>query len=95
MNGNLIEVSGTGAWKLLQVADATTGELIIEKKFYKADFDQVIQDPRYSPYIDALLECAMVKKMSTDANIDIDAESYEEVRSIAMGLSDELIDPEA
>jgi recombination protein RecA len=95
MNGNLIEVSGTGAWKLLQVADATTGELIIEKKFYKADFDQVIQDSRYSPYIDALLECAMVKKMSTDADIDIDAESYEEARSIAMGLSDELINPEA
>tara|TARA_Y100000310_G_scaffold278739_2_gene297430 strand:+ start:10309 stop:11502 length:1194 start_codon:yes stop_codon:yes gene_type:complete len=95
VNGNLIEVSGTSAWKLLQVADAATGELIIEKKFYKADFDQVIKDPQCSPYIDALLERAMVKKMSADEDINIDAESYEEIRSIAMGLSDELIDPEA
>jgi recombination protein RecA len=91
----LIEVSGTSAWKLLQGADAATGEIVFEKKFYKADFDKVIQDPEYSHYIDGLLESAMVKKMSADDAVDIDPEAYEEIRSIAMGLSEEIIDPEA
>ena len=92
--GRIIEVSGTSTWKLLQVCDASTGEVLIEKKFYKTDFNKVIQDPKYSSYVDTLLEHAMIKKMSSDDCVDIDPESYEEVRSVALDLELESISPE-
>ena len=88
--GKLIELSGTGAWKKLMVADATTGAVIVEKKFYKADFDTVINDPEYSHFIDALLEDALVRRSKES----IDLESYEEVRAAALEIEDELISPE-
>jgi recombination protein RecA len=91
--GKLIEVSGSGSWKSLTVVDEKTGELLAEKKFYKADFDQVMRDPEYSSYIDDLLETVLVRNLSND--IDIDPESYEEIRAVAMELSDDIVDPEA
>ena len=42
-----------------------------------------MKDPEYSEYIDGLLEKAMVKKLHND-DPDIDHESYEEMRSIAL-----------
>lgn len=49
-------VSGTSAWRLLQVTDETTGEVLIEKKFYKSDFDAIMKDPAYKPFIDKIIE---------------------------------------
>ena len=72
-------------------ANVSTGELIIEKKFRKNEFDDVINHPEYGPYIDDLLERCMVKKFNQD-ELDIDTESYEEMRSIADAMID--IDPE-
>jgi len=92
VNGQLLEVSGTGSWKSFTIVDEKTGEMLVEKKFYKADFNHVMNDPEYSDYIDKLLECALVRKLSVD--IDIDPESYEEVRAIAMELSTDVLDPE-
>lgn len=86
----LIEMSGTGAWKKLTVFSQKTGELIIEKKFYKADFDSVVDDPEYSPYIEAMLEDALVRKSQQS----VDLESYEEVRAAALEIEDDLISPE-
>ena len=93
-DGKMLEISGTGAWKTLIVSDSKTGEVIAEKKFYKADFIDVINDPDYAGYIDALVEGAMVRKMTSDEGIEIDPESYEEVKSVAAMLGDEVIDPE-
>ena len=84
-----IEVSGSGQWKKLEVVDNKSGELLIEKKFRKKDFHLIISE--YPLIINELVESAMTKKMGND--IDIDHESYEEMRS----LSDSLecaIDPE-
>ena len=92
-DGNVIQISGSGAWKSLIVTDTKTGEVLVEKKFYKADFADVMIDPQYSGYIDAMLEGAMVRKMTSDEGIEIDTESYEEVKSIAAMLGDEIIDP--
>ena len=50
----LIEMSGTGAWKKLTVFSQDTGEVLIEKKFYKADFKEVWEDPEFKPYIDVV-----------------------------------------
>lgn len=49
-----IMVEGTGAWKTFTVTDGKTGEVLIEKKFYKQEFDQILYNPEYSKYMDAL-----------------------------------------
>tara|TARA_Y100000992_G_scaffold293687_1_gene252592 strand:- start:439 stop:1617 length:1179 start_codon:yes stop_codon:yes gene_type:complete len=86
----LIEMSGTGAWKKLTVYSQDTGEVLVEKKFYKADFCDVVNDPEYGPYIEAMLEDALVRKSQQS----VDLESYEEVRAAALEIEDELISPE-
>ena len=85
-NGYQIEVSGTGAWKHLNVYDQA-GEMIVDKKFYKSNFDEIIDHPEFGKYIDMLLEKAMIRK-NNDDEPDIDAESYEEVKAI----HDEIMD---
>jgi recombination protein RecA len=77
-------LSGTGSWKSFTVMDCDTGELIIEKKFHKPKFNDIMTNPEYSKYIDDLLEAAMVKRFNEDPDINID--SYEEVRSIALEI---------
>ena len=81
---NKIELSGTGAWKSLLVHNQKTGEVLAEKKFYKADFADVWKDPVYSSYVDNLLEATMVRKMESSEFLDIDPESYEEIRSLSI-----------
>jgi tRNA U34 5-carboxymethylaminomethyl modifying enzyme MnmG/GidA len=76
----------------LTVANSKTGELVIEKKFYKADFDKIMSDPEYAGYIETLLKHALVKKMTSEFDLEIDHESYEEVRSIALDMEEELGD---
>lgn len=94
IGSNEICIAGSGAWKTLTVANTDTGEIVAEKKFYKADFGDVWKDPAYREYIDDLLELAMVSKMSNDDEAHVDVESYEEVRSVALQV-DDAIDPEA
>ena len=85
-------IAGTGAWKTITVSSAETGEVINEKKFYKADFDEVMEDEFFGSYVDGLLELALVR--IDDSNSVVDLESYEEVRSIALQIEDGILDPE-
>ena len=55
----------------------------------------LLKNPEYKKYIDQLLSLAMVRKLSDSEEIDVDTESYEEIRSIAMDGEEFLIDPEA
>jgi protein RecA len=93
INGEEVAVSGTGAWKTLTVSSPDTGEVKLEKKFYKQDFGDVMYSAEYGGYVDALLKAALVKEFDPQ-DMNIDSESYEEVRTIAMGLEEELILPE-
>lgn len=93
VNGRKVEIGGTGAWKTLTVTNEETGEILVDKKFYKAEFDKIVEDPEYSDYIDDLLEAAMAKKKSSEP-ADIDPESYEEVRSVAMEVDVSDVSPE-
>ena len=86
VNGYTIEVSGTGAWKHLNVYDKQ-GEQIVEKKFYKAQFDEIINHPEYGQYVDMLLEKAMIRKNETE-DPDIDVESYVEIEEVAKQVMD-------
>lgn len=49
--GKDINIEGTGSWKLLRVSDSATGEVIVEKKFYKAEFGDVMKDPKTAPWV--------------------------------------------
>ena len=86
IDGYGIEVSGTGAWKNL-IVYSPEGELIVDKKFYKADFDQLMFDDIHGPWIDKLLEKAMIRKNQTD-DPDIDPESYSEVEEVSKQVMD-------
>lgn len=86
IDGNTIEIGGSGAWKSLNVWDSN-GEEILEKKFYKAEFNQIMEHPEYGPYIDALLEKAMIRKNSID-DPDIDPESYTDISAVAEHVMD-------
>ena len=85
INGQTIEVGGNGAWKTLNVW-SEDGEEIVEKKFYKADFHEIINHPEYGQYVDLLLEKAMIRK-NQDDEMNIDPESYVEVEAVANELS--------
>jgi recombination protein RecA len=92
INGEEVTVSGTGAWKTLTITCPKTGKVKSEKKFYKQDFGDVMYSEEHGPYVDALLKATLVKEFSPQ-EMDIDPESYEEVRTIAMGLEEELLIP--
>ena len=83
IDGKEVAVRGTGAWKSLVVTDTDTGEILVEKKFHKPKFNEIMNNPDYKGYVDSLLERAMIKKMN-NSEFDIDAESYEEIRSISL-----------
>ena len=42
INDKEVCLSGTGAWKCLTVTDIETGEILIEKKFHKPKFDEIM-----------------------------------------------------
>ena len=90
-----ISIAGTGSWKTLTVSDTNTGEILVEKKFYKAEFDKVLEDPQYSKYCEMLISKAFTRVMSDEKNTDFDAESYEEVRAVSLEVGQEIVDPEA
>jgi len=89
-DGKLLSLSGLGGWKSLTVVDKSTGEVLTEKKFYKADFINVINDEEYKDYIDAIVDSAMKAKLGIVDNMDIDAESYEEMKQLSQTLTDDL-----
>ncbi len=89
-----IALEGTGAWKTLVVKNTKTEKVILEKKFYKADFGEVWADPKYKPFVDIVFNNAFAEKTGNNAkNADIDAESFEEIRQISLSLEEEMFDP--
>jgi len=86
----LYKIEGGGAWKTISMTDTNTGELIAEKKFYKANFNEIINNNEWTETIDILTEAAMVKKLGSIEGVEIDHESYEEVQSIADELDLDL-----
>lgn len=62
VDGKLISVEGTGAWKTFMVADNETGQVLVQRKFYKPEFLGVIEDPECKSYIEDLFEAILVRK---------------------------------
>jgi protein RecA len=86
IDGKSITIKGAGQWRYLEVVCVQNGELLIEKKFRKKEFDKIMKHEQYSPYIEKLLEKAMVKIMNNDDHVDIDPESYSEIDAISKEL---------
>jgi recombination protein RecA len=60
-DGKEMKISGTSGWKELIVSDAKTGEVIVEKKFYKSEFAGMMRDPLYRPHILDITEAALTR----------------------------------
>jgi recombination protein RecA len=82
-----IDIGGGGAWKNITVTTLDEGEVIVDKKFYKADFDEIVRHPEYGQYVEMLLEKAMTRKNLTD-DPDINPESYVEIEEVARQVMD-------
>lgn len=81
-DGKLIRLSGTSAWKELNVSDAKTGEVLLTKKFYKADFGDVMSDPQYKDHVQSLMDAALIRKpeqahIDADSRVTVDPDGYE------------------
>ena len=57
--GKTINVSGDGAWKELSVVDDKTGDVVIEKKFYKSEFGELLRDKQHGPWLMEAVDCAL------------------------------------
>ena len=66
--------------------------IIVDKKFYKADFGDVWRDPQYNRYVEALLAECLTRKLSNPDDATLDTESFEEVRAAALDLNLDGID---
>ena len=94
IKGHTVKVSGDGAWKLFEVA-RSDGSKLIDKKFHKGDFQELLVDKEYKPWLDDLIEAAMIKTAVRSEDIEIDPDSYEEMRSVADLIgTDSFISPE-
>ena len=53
-------ISGEAAWKTFLITSAKTGEVLLEKKFNKSSFGELLQDPNLKPTLETMIEKAMV-----------------------------------
>lgn len=88
---NIIVASGNGAWKVFTVTSISQSKVIIEKKFYKSEFNEMLVSPVYGPYLQDLIEAVMVRKMGEPHVSDIDEDSYEEVRAALMDIAEDSL----
>lgn len=81
-DGKLLSISGTSSWKELSVADAKTGEVLVDKKFYKAEFGDIMRDPQYRAYVNDIIEASLTKTPEQfkadqyDIPADVDENGY-------------------
>lgn len=94
VNDHQVSVEGTSAWKTIRVTNEKN-ENILEKKFYKADFGDLWKDPQHKPWIDGLLEKALIRTTVSTSDLDIDPESYEEMRALRDQMVGADINPES
>ena len=61
IGNKIICVSGEGAWKVFTVTDVDLGDVIIEKKFHKSEFGEILKTPAYAGYLESLIETVMIR----------------------------------
>lgn len=88
MDNKSLIIEGAGAWKSFIVKDTIQDKVLIEKKFYKAEFDKIMNDPQYKDYIDFMIDKAYTRTQDelSSEDLDIDPNSYVEQEAIAQYL---------
>jgi recombination protein RecA len=82
-----VSIEGTGAWKSISLVKNATGEVMEEKKFYKAEFKEIIDSPQWNPYVMTVFNATYSEIMGKPLeNADLDPEAYEEMRQVAIDL---------
>ena len=88
INNRLARVEGTAAWKTFYLKDVKTSEVVFKRNFYKEQFNELWLDPECLPWLEGILEDAMVRKLEGAVPMpDIDPASYVEVQALADVLS--------
>lgn len=80
-----LTIEGTSAWKTFSVTDIETGEILITEKSYKADFGNILYNPAYEKYMDALYTSALVMKREAKEHLTfagVDSSSIEEANAV-------------
>ena len=67
---HIVCVSGDGAWKVFTVTDVERGVTVIEKKFHKAEFGELLRNTEYKPFLDDLIDAVMVRTRSDSEPAD-------------------------
>ena len=62
---------------MFTVTDLDKGATIIEKKFHKAEFGELLRNPEYKTYLDNLIETVMVRTGSASITTEEEEESDE------------------
>lgn len=88
-----VTIEGTGAWKTIQLLKKSDGSTLEEKKFYKPEFDTISSSPQWAPYVDSVFNAYYATVMGKDSeNMNINPESYEEMRQLSVDLEMDLTD---
>ena len=89
VDGEKCWVEGTGAWKTFKVTDVDD-EIIIEKKFNKSNFWEILYAKEYKKYTDAMMEAAYVMKNDEEhpTHVGADMNSVEELQAIISSEED-------
>lgn len=98
-NDRIITLEGTGAWKTFQLANAATGEIETEVKFYKHEFgDKVLHKPEFAPYMEELYSAAFVTtydKLKEHATYEgANEDSYEEMFQMKVDQAEKMVEEE-
>lgn len=91
VNNHQVEVDGASSWKTLTVTNEKN-EKIIEKKFHKPSFCEIMNDVKYKPWVDGLIEKALTRTAIKSEDVSIDPESYEEVKALVDHMQGSCLD---
>lgn len=101
VDGKIYQCTGSGAWKYFRVFDPADPlnadhddpkNCILERKFYKANFDEIMRDPDCIPVIDALLDRALIRTPEQRVELEIDENSYIEMDAVAKEVEEAIGD---
>lgn len=86
VDNTLYSIEGTGGWKTISMIDTNSGEVIAEKKFRKTEFKDIINSHDWSEAVSIITKAAMQKKLVSVEDVEIETESYEEIKALADSL---------
>lgn len=77
IDGKVVCVEGTTAWKTFSVKEPD-GRTIIEKKFHKAEFNELLANPDYKTYLESLIDVVLTRTGDEPAGFEDSEEMADE-----------------